>query len=210
VFLRQVVSTEAKGSVTNWIADLRAGNLAAASPLWKRYFERMVELAGATLGESPCAAFDDEDVALSAFENLTRGLAEGRFPELHDRNDLWRLLVVITARKALTQLQHERRQKRGAGQVFTESTLPPKDSSDGDYGLNQVAGREPPPEALAIFAEQCQHLFESLGDDSLRQVVCLRLEGCTSEEIAERLGCNRRTVTRKLELIRQTWLGLVP
>jgi DNA-directed RNA polymerase specialized sigma24 family protein len=204
------VSTEAKGSVTNWIADLRAGNLAAASPLWNRYFDKMVDMAGATLGESPSAAFDDEDVALSAFENLTRGLVEGRFPELRDRNDLWRLLVVITARKALTQLQHERRQKRRAGQVFRESTRPADGSSYDAHGLNRMASREPPPEALAIFAEQCQHLFESLGDESLRQVVCLRLEGFTNEEIAERLGCNRRTVTRKLELIRQTWLGLVP
>jgi len=55
-----------------------------------------------------------------------------------------------------------------------------------------------------------ENLFESLGDDSLRRIVCLRLEGFTGEEIAEQLGCNRRTVTRKLELIRETWLELVP
>src|SRR5947209_14103327 len=95
-----IVTPEAKGSITRWIDDLRAGNPAAASPLWDRYFEKMVDLAGATLGASPRAAVDDEDVALSAFESLSRGLVEGRFSELRDRTDLWRLLVVITARKA--------------------------------------------------------------------------------------------------------------
>ena len=91
-----------------------------------------------------------------------------------------------------------------------ESVLDAERSLDGLSGLDLVTSREPSPEAIAIFAEQCQRLFESLGDESLRQVVSLRLEGFTGEEIAERLGCNRRTVTRKLELIRETWLELVP
>jgi DNA-directed RNA polymerase specialized sigma24 family protein len=204
------VSAEEKGSITRWIEDLRAGNPAAASPLWQRYFDKLVSLANATLGATPRAVVDDEDVALSAFDSLSRGLVEGRYPGLRDRTDLWRLLVVITARKALDQLQHQRRLKRGAGRVLDEAALNADSSLDGAGGLDMIISREPSPEGIAIFAEQCQHLFESLGDESLRRVVCLRLEGLTSEEIAERLGCNRRTVTRKLELIRETWLDLVP
>ena len=51
-------------------------------------------------------------------------------------------------------------------------------------------------------------LLTALGSDSLRQVALLRMEGYTGDEIADRLGCNRRTVTRKLDLIRRTWLQL--
>jgi DNA-directed RNA polymerase specialized sigma24 family protein len=204
------VSLEPAGSITRWIDDLRAGNTAAASPLWHRYFEKLVHLASATLGPSPRAAVDDEDVALSAFETLSRGLVEGRYPGVRDRTDLWRLLVVITARKALDQLKHQRRQKRGAGRVLGESVLAGDSAQEGPRGLDLVTSREPTPEAIAIFAEHCQRLFESLGDESLRQVASLRLEGFTGEEIAEQLGCNRRTVTRKLELIRETWLEHVP
>ena len=36
-------------SVTLWINDLRAGELAAASPLWQRHFEKLVHLARTTL-----------------------------------------------------------------------------------------------------------------------------------------------------------------
>jgi len=38
-------------------------------------------------------------------------------------------------------------------------------------------------------------------------VALLKMEGYTGEEIADRLGCSLRSVARKLELIRRTWLG---
>ena len=43
---------------------------------------------------------DEDDVALSAFKSLCVGAARGRYPILTDRDDLWRLLIVIAARKA--------------------------------------------------------------------------------------------------------------
>jgi DNA-binding CsgD family transcriptional regulator len=58
-----------------------------------------------------------------------------------------------------------------------------------------------------MVAEQYQDLRARLEDDTLRQVLDLRLEGYSREEIADRLGCAVRTVTRKLDVIRQTWLG---
>jgi DNA-binding CsgD family transcriptional regulator len=36
------------------------------------------------------------------------------------------------------------------------------------------------------------------------------MEGYTNDEIAERLGCARRTVARRLELIRKIWLASSP
>ncbi|MGV3654395.1 MAG: leucine--tRNA ligase, partial [Noviherbaspirillum sp.] len=36
-----------EGSITRWMGDLQAGDLAAAQPLWDRYFDRLVRLAGA-------------------------------------------------------------------------------------------------------------------------------------------------------------------
>ena len=56
-------------------------------------------------------------------------------------------------------------------------------------------------------ADECRQLLGRLRDDSLRVVANLRLEGYTNEEVAERLGCSLRSVARKLELIRRTWLG---
>lgn len=37
---------------------------------------------------------------LSAFHSFCRAAAQGRFPRLNDRNDLWQLLIVLSDRKA--------------------------------------------------------------------------------------------------------------
>jgi hypothetical protein len=52
----------------------------------------------------PRRAADEEDVALSAFDNFCRAAEHGRFPDLADRDDLWQLLLVLTDRKRWLQL----------------------------------------------------------------------------------------------------------
>ena len=54
-------------------------------------------------------------------------------------------------------------------------------------------------------AEEYRRLLDRLGDEALRQVAIDRLEGYTNDEIASRLGCARRTVARRLDLIRKIW-----
>jgi len=39
-----------EGSVTHWIGQLKAGNSAAAQPLWERYFQQLVRLAREPVG----------------------------------------------------------------------------------------------------------------------------------------------------------------
>src|SRR5712691_6856720 len=86
----QPMSSE--GSITRWIGQLEAGDPAAAQPIWERYFRQLVELARRKLlGVRPHVA-DEEDVALSAFDSFCRGLKRGRFPDLQDRDNLWKLL----------------------------------------------------------------------------------------------------------------------
>src|SRR3954463_3922180 len=120
------------GSVTLWLGALRAGDLDAAQPLWERYFAQLVRLARARLRATPRTDADEEDAALSAFDSFCDGAAHGRFPSLADRDELWRLLVVLTARKAAAQARRQRRQKRGGGRVLGEVDLLGADF-DGDY-----------------------------------------------------------------------------
>jgi DNA-directed RNA polymerase specialized sigma24 family protein len=191
--------------VTRWLRSLEAGSDEAAGKLWRHYFDGLVRLARARLQDAPRAVADEEDAALSAFDSFCRGAARGRFPRLDDRDDLWRLLVVITERKALDQSQRERRQKRGGGRIFGTPDL--ADADREDRGIVGAASPEPTPEFAALVADECRHLFGRLRDETLRDVARLKMEGYTSEEVADRLGCSLRSVARKLELIRRTWLG---
>jgi len=191
-------------SVSQWIDLLKTGDESAAQRLWERYFEKLAGLARRKLQGSRQRIADQEDVALSAFDSFCRGAQQGRFPQLTDRDDLWRLLVVITVRKALDWQTHERRQKRGGGKVVEESFLVGAADS-GVAGIDALAGPEPSPEFAVQVAEECQRLLGLLDDDVLRSVALWKMEGHTTEEIAGKLGCVPRTVERKLRVIRSLW-----
>jgi DNA-directed RNA polymerase specialized sigma24 family protein len=62
-----------------------------------------------------------------------------------------------------------------------------------------------PPDLLVLMTEQCQHLLDLLGDDELRALALCKLEGFTDDEAAETMGCARRTIQRRLTLIRRLW-----
>ena len=199
------------GSVTVWISRLQAGDNLAAQQLWERYFRRLVGLARHKLHGSPRAAADEEDVAQNAFDSFFRGAAEGRFPHLHDRDDLWQLLVAITAHKVLNQLRHEGRHKRGGGAVLDEAALAGAVHAGAEAnGLEQILGREPSPDFVLQVNEESQRLLDQLGDDTLRWVAQRKMEGHSVDEIAIQLGCAPRTVARKLRRIRTLWSQEAP
>ncbi len=206
------MSDKGDGSVTLLIEDLKTGDHLAAHHLWNRYFGRMVGLARRRIQASRAlgASEDEEDAALSAFESLCQGAARGQFGRLDDRDDLWQLLVLITTRKVVDQVKRRCRQKRGGGRVLDESALAGDRDGDRGVGLDRLFGDGPDPAFVAMAAEECRRLLDVLGDDSLRQIVLSRMDGETSEAIAERIGCSLRTVANKLKLIRMKWEREVP
>jgi DNA-directed RNA polymerase specialized sigma24 family protein len=193
-----------RGSVSGWIDELKAGNHAAAQRLWERYFHRLVGLARTKLADGRRRAADEEDAALSAFDSFCRGAEAGRFPRLDDRDDLWRLLVSLTARKAFDQMRDEHRLKRGGGAVLGQSALK-GDAGSADADFASFAGREPTPEAAALVAEECRQLLARLQSDELREIAVWKMEGHTNEEIAAKRDCALSTVERKLQRIRSEW-----
>jgi DNA-directed RNA polymerase specialized sigma24 family protein len=191
-------------SVTRWLEQLRAGNAAAAEPLFRAYFERLVRLARQHLARDVVRAADEEDVALAALDSFFRGVAAGRYPSVRDRTDLWRLLLTITLGKARDLARHEGRQRRGGGQVTPAADLDDLLAEPG-ADLDRLAGPEPPPDLAVSFAEQVRRRLRLLPGDDLRRVALARLEGDTVAEVARRLGCSQRAVERKLRLIRRIW-----
>jgi len=192
-------------SVTRWLDGLRNDDDDAARTVWQRYFEKLVRLARRKLGALPRREADEEDMALSAMHSLVRGAAAGRFSRLENRDDLWKLLVTITARKVSTQMKRHFAEKRGGGEVRGESVVRRQSDEDAGAGIERILGEEPTPEFAAMMAEQCSELLEQFDNDTLRNVAVWKMEGCTNQEIAEQLGCKRRTVERKLQMIRKLW-----
>jgi DNA-directed RNA polymerase specialized sigma24 family protein len=199
------MAADGENSVTQWVSDLKAGDRGeAASFLWGRYFERLARLAQVRLRAVSRGPADGEDVALSVFDSFFQGIADGRFPRLSDREDLWKLLTTIAVCKAANQRRRERRIKRGGGRVIGASDYAAGDPGGEDL-LAQVAGTEPTPELAAVLIEEIRKRFAGLPDDSLRVVALRRMEGYSNADIAAELECSLRSVERKLELIRRMW-----
>jgi DNA-directed RNA polymerase specialized sigma24 family protein len=203
-------ANESSDQVTCWILRLAKGDETAAPAIWKRYFHRLVSLARGKLEGTPQRASDAEDVALSAMNSFFRGAEKGRFPCLADRDELWRLLVTITARKAVAERRRQHAKKRGNAKVRGESAFLGASEPTDARGIEQVLSKEPAPELAAMIAETCRVLLERLDEAPLRTVALLKMEGFTNEEIAARLDCTSRTVERKLNRIRAQWEGYAP
>lgn len=179
-------------SVTTWIGKLKAGESDAAQHLWEHYYAKLVSLARRKLSGLPKRASDEEDVVLSAFHSFCQAVDAGRFPVLENRDDLWQILVMHTARKAVDQRRYQSRQKR-----FAQSAT--------DVTLEEIVGHEPDPEFAASVAEELDRLIDVLDEDLLRKIALRKLEGYTNQEIAQQLDWSLRTVERKLGVIRALW-----
>ncbi len=192
---------DSAGTVTAWLDQLKAGDPAAAAPLWREYYAKLIALARKRLRPAPNAIADEEDVALPAFKSFCQGVDDGRFPRLDDRDDLWKVLFDITTKKAIGQVKQDTRQKRGGGRVVPASQV---GTGEVDVAAG-VRGREPDPAFASEVAEECRRLLAVLETDQLRQIAVWKMEGFTNAEIAGKIDRAVPTVERKLSVIRLTW-----
>jgi DNA-directed RNA polymerase specialized sigma24 family protein len=197
------------GSVTRHIADLENGDTDKVSQaqevLCRQYFVRLIGFAKLKLGDAPRGVADEEDVATAALQSFFAGVANGQFPGLHDRDDLWALLAKIAAHKALDQLRYLLAERRGGGNVRGDSAIAwPSDCSVDEWA--SLIETELQPDFPALMNEECDRLMAALPNDQLRLIARRRLEGYTNAEIATELKVVERTVERRLQLIRSVWI----
>lgn len=194
-------------SVTTWLDAVKEGlDEDAAQKLYQRYLGQLVKLAGRKFGGLPRRMADEEDVAHMALNSFFRGVREGRFPRLHDRHDLWQVLLMLTERRAARVKRDQLSQKRGGGRVRGESALNLAASQTAPPGgMDHLVSREPTPDFACEAAELFQNRLSKLGDAELQKIALWKMEGRTNDEIAQQLGYKGRTVERKLQLIRKIW-----
>ena len=191
--------------VTLWIDELRNADEAAARNLWNHFVSRLYESARKKLRPETRRVYDEEDAAQSAFQSVCAGIAAGRFPDLRDRENLWHVLLVVTARKVAHRHRHDQQQRRDVRRNLSDSIFINSNNDSGRAVIDYVCSREPTAEFAAEFVETCERLFQNLNDPTLQQVVTLRIDGYTDSEIAQRLKCSRRSVQRRIEVIRRRW-----
>lgn len=200
----------ADGSVTVWLRHFQAPGEheqpACADATWDCIRHRLVRYARKRLDstQTPQRAFDEDDIVGSVMRVFTRGIRDGQFPELENRDNLWAILFRLTKNKTADYVQRESTQKRGGGQVVAESEL---SNAVGDHGfsLDNLESEASPPDLVVALNSHLEQLLSSLDDNVLRQIALNKMEDRTNHDIAQRLGISLRSVERKLRLIRMKW-----
>ncbi|MCP4509406.1 MAG: RNA polymerase subunit sigma-70 [Fuerstiella sp.] len=185
-------------NVSHWIDLIKHGDSTAANRIWQHYFDRLVRSVRHRLYGQNRAVSDEEDIVLSVFDSFYCAVKNGRFPDLSDRDDLWQLLLRMSARKVVDKRRHDLRQRRGGHEKITSF------HDTGDYGtVIEAIGDEPSPEMVLMMQESVEQVFSHLGVGQLGDIAGGKLEGCSNAELAERFDCSERTIERRLRLIRE-------
>ncbi|MFM8251460.1 MAG: ECF-type sigma factor [Planctomycetota bacterium] len=186
------------GSITQWLLELQRGVPQAADEIWKRVYGKLVRTASRYLQKSPDHAVDGEDVAQSAFRKVCVAVMDGRYPDLENREDLWRLLFVATLNRVRRHYRDLKTQKRS--HEATSSLEAVDESLIADLRS---------PAAEAEMADLIAHLLDRLDQEDpsqrLRKIAILYLDGFSANEIAKSVQRRKTNVLQDLRLIRILW-----
>jgi RNA polymerase sigma factor (sigma-70 family) len=179
------------------IDGLRAGDSQVEREFWEQYGQALFRVAERRLSPQMQARFGPEDVVQSVCRTFLRRARAGEF-QLADCSALWKVLCVITLTKVREQVRFHRREKRS---VDHEVRLPAPSGEKDDESIQLPDPHAEPAEAVA-FADQMQALLAML-DEQERQVVGLKLQDLTNEEIARQLNLSERTIRRTLKRVEE-------
>lgn len=174
------------------IARWQSGSQTAAQQLFDSYVNRLLLLARWHISDRLRTRIDPDDVVQSVFRTFFFRVKNDSFT-FDEADDLFKLLARITLHKTLRQVAYHRAARRSPEREHPTS-------QNEDDTVMQLMDTEPDPETVVEFAD---HLKTFLGKFSTQeqQIIEMRLQGHTSEEIAEKLGTYDRKIRRVLERI---------
>ncbi len=173
------------------VVRLRSGDDAAATEVYDRYAKRVFGLVHKQMADRLKAIVQPEDIVQSVFKSVFRGINSGAY-DAPEGGTLWQLVAIVAVHKV-------RRNARLRSAVKRDSRR--TQSLDALAEFDAVDSYTPEEFELAI-----RESIEGLKETE-QEVVMLRVQGFSVEEIASRLQRSRRSVERNLQAIREKMLS---
>ncbi|MCG8649524.1 MAG: sigma-70 family RNA polymerase sigma factor [Pirellulales bacterium] len=172
---------------------VRGGDEDAATELYERYARRVFGLVESQLGDRLRASTEPEDVVQSVFKSMFRGVQSGHY-DAPPGTTLWNLLAVIAVHKLRRKAGHLSAQRRDSKRNV------PLESVEGTVPIDQSSV-----EFLQISVRETLELLRPID----RDILSLRIQRYTVDEISEETGRSRRTVERSLQRSRERLASLL-
>lgn len=172
-------------SLSQLLDRWKSGDQAAASQIYARYEDRIIQLAQREIGAKFGPKLTAESVALLALESLLI-----RIPKADYKPDASGSLWMLVRKIVINTIRNE---------VARWTTI--KHNVDNEVrgeSFSRLTSREPLPEAAVILADELNRIRELVPPQDF-EILAMRNEGLGNPEIADRLGVTRQTVTRKVK-----------
>jgi RNA polymerase sigma factor (sigma-70 family) len=164
-----------------------------ATEVFNRFAQRLIGLARKQLRRAIGRKEDPADVVQSVYRSFFRRQREGQF-DVESWDEIWRILVVITLRKCSKRIEYFRAARRD---VRREVHLPA-----AWHAVEQLVARDPTPTQATVLADTLEQLMSGL-EQTDQNILCMHLQGYTTQEISVSVGFAQRTVRRCLNMVRR-------
>jgi RNA polymerase sigma-70 factor (ECF subfamily) len=170
---------------------LRAGSDSAATQLFRRYADRVGNLARAKCSAELARLVDADDIVQSVFTSFFRAATKGHY-DVPGGDELWRILLVIALNKIRAKGNFHRAAKRDLRMTV----------GDAELAAWTGPGREADQSADFFLRLAIAEALERL-PDAHQRMITLRIEGFDVGEIAAQTRRSKRTVERVLQEFRR-------
>ncbi len=169
------------------VRRLQTGEADAATNLYYRYAKRLWSLADNQIGTLLAKRVEADDVVQSVFRTFFRRVVDGQY-DVPEGEEIWGLFLTIALNKVRASAVRHSAAKRDIARTTTLS-----------HEHESVAA----PDSGAVLRQVVAEVLSQL-PPMHQQVVTMRIDGHTSEEIAGAVSRSRRTVERVLQQFRKT------
>lgn len=183
------------GSVTYLFVRSRQGDEVAGQELLRRLQKDFPGRIHANLRRSQDA--DKAGIANDMLYRLYTGLINGRYTQMKDRNDLWKLIGAIN-RNCCREI-HKRGNSRRAKTMQTVPHPLNYDVPDDHHGPDEIALFEESFQRVRARVER--HIQASPKDAFMREMLTMIVDGCGPDEIRTKLDISRSKYGRRSELL---------
>lgn len=183
-------------SEPGWLDDIIEKRNGYESAAVEEFADRLLRLARSRLPPRLQHRIDPEDVVQSVFKSFFVRHEADRF-SFRDASDVWRLLAAITWHKVQKTIRYHHQLERD---VQRESHSAPQNDAPPCDG--------PTASSLVVMMELMDQIMERIPIKH-REILRLRMEEYSIDEISETVGVSSRTVDRALALVRKVASELV-
>jgi len=198
------LSSDSDAEWNRFIRGLADGNPQAFDEFWRRYGQRLDQVARKHFPAGLQRRLAPEDIVQSTCRSFFSRIVDGRL-SVSDAGSLWGLLCAITLNKTRMKQRFHLAQRR----TMSRETHLEQAETEGKVAHLQPAAENDSPEEAAIFTEQLQQIMDML-EPLEREILQLKLDNYTHEEIAAQVHRSDRTIRRIVQRIQEKLMDSLP